>query len=255
MLDQYRKEYSAEEKDLLPDSDSFIGKRKLLLIIAGATSALLFFLFLMGLFRTDDENLVQTDAKQNSAQESIVLLEQKLQTVTSRLEKLEQELAKSQTLQAVTSGVVAKHVSQTSLPQAQKEQELKDVQESKDLPLVVLSEPEDAVAMTSQAMRRMIEKEATRFNLALSTPKAPSKKEAPQKIAAKPKAKKTKEKIAANVPNAYVIQRGDTLSKISVRCYGTPNRWKAIYEANRDRINNINQLKVGTTLVIPQDKK
>ena len=53
----------------------------------------------------------------------------------------------------------------------------------------------------------------------------------------------------------YTVQRGDTLSKISLRYFGTTKRWKDIYNANKNKITNINQLKVGTQLTIPEDNK
>lgn len=54
-----------------------------------------------------------------------------------------------------------------------------------------------------------------------------------------------------SVPRAYVIQSGDTLSKISKRFYGTPNRYQDIFQANRDRIKTPNALKVGQEIRIP----
>jgi LysM repeat protein len=58
-----------------------------------------------------------------------------------------------------------------------------------------------------------------------------------------------------DAPRVYTVQRGDTLSKISLRYFGTTKRWKDIYNANKDKISNINQLKVGTQLTIPEDTK
>ena len=57
------------------------------------------------------------------------------------------------------------------------------------------------------------------------------------------------------LPRTYTVQRGDTLSKISLRYFGTTKRWKDIYNANKNKITNINQLKVGTQLTIPEDIK
>jgi nucleoid-associated protein YgaU len=49
----------------------------------------------------------------------------------------------------------------------------------------------------------------------------------------------------------YVITKGDTLYKISVEVYGSGNRWRDIFEANRAILGSPNDLKVGTELVIP----
>lgn len=49
----------------------------------------------------------------------------------------------------------------------------------------------------------------------------------------------------------YVVQPGDTLWNIAQRIYGDGKLWKAIYEANRDRIPSVSAMKVGTELRIP----
>lgn len=54
-----------------------------------------------------------------------------------------------------------------------------------------------------------------------------------------------------DVPKSYVVQSGDTLSKISERFYGTANRWNDIYQANRDALPNARSLRVGQELLIP----
>lgn len=53
------------------------------------------------------------------------------------------------------------------------------------------------------------------------------------------------------IPKSYVVQSGDTLSKISKRFYGTANRWNDIYQANRDRLSSARSLRVGQELLIP----
>lgn len=53
----------------------------------------------------------------------------------------------------------------------------------------------------------------------------------------------------------YVVKKGDSLSKISQKFYGTPNKWKKIVEANRDKLGHKNILKVGMTLVIPKEPR
>ncbi len=51
-------------------------------------------------------------------------------------------------------------------------------------------------------------------------------------------------------PKEYVIQRGDTLSGISKKFYGTTRHYKKIMKANG--LANANQLKVGKKIVIPK---
>ncbi len=49
----------------------------------------------------------------------------------------------------------------------------------------------------------------------------------------------------------YVVQEGDTLSRVSANVYGTSARWADIYQANRDILPNPNSLRVGQELRIP----
>lgn len=54
------------------------------------------------------------------------------------------------------------------------------------------------------------------------------------------------------VRRTYVVQSGDSLSRIAQTVYGNPNEWRRIYSANRDLISHPNQLRVGMVLVIPE---
>ena len=49
----------------------------------------------------------------------------------------------------------------------------------------------------------------------------------------------------------YTVVAGDSLSKISQRVYGNPQRWREIYQANLDRLSGENSLRVGLELRIP----
>lgn len=49
----------------------------------------------------------------------------------------------------------------------------------------------------------------------------------------------------------YVVKKGDTLSSIARKYYGSDKRWKDIYNANKTRISDPNKLKIGTKLIIP----
>jgi len=49
----------------------------------------------------------------------------------------------------------------------------------------------------------------------------------------------------------YVVKKGDTLSEISQRMYGTSTKWRKILSANKKRIPDEKKLRVGTKLVIP----
>ncbi|MBU0495224.1 MAG: LysM peptidoglycan-binding domain-containing protein [Chloroflexi bacterium] len=57
---------------------------------------------------------------------------------------------------------------------------------------------------------------------------------------------------AAPEPRIYVVQRGDYLEKIAKELYGDWQRWKDIYEANRDQIKDPNLIQPGQELRIPE---
>ncbi len=52
-------------------------------------------------------------------------------------------------------------------------------------------------------------------------------------------------------PRTYVVQEGDSLTRISLRSYGTRSRWREIFEANRDILDNENSLRPGQSLKLP----
>ncbi len=49
----------------------------------------------------------------------------------------------------------------------------------------------------------------------------------------------------------YTVHSGDSLSSISERYYGTSSDWRWIYEANRSKISDPNDIYVGESLTIP----
>jgi len=49
----------------------------------------------------------------------------------------------------------------------------------------------------------------------------------------------------------HIIQRGETLSKISAQYYGSAGKWRKILEANRETIKDADKLTVGTKIIIP----
>jgi LysM repeat protein len=56
-------------------------------------------------------------------------------------------------------------------------------------------------------------------------------------------------KTAGN--RSYTVKSGDTLASISRKFYKTSASWKQILSANKDKIDNPENLKVGQTLTIP----
>ena len=49
----------------------------------------------------------------------------------------------------------------------------------------------------------------------------------------------------------YVVVQGDSLSKIAKREYGEANKWRTIYEANKDVITDPDLIYPGQELKIP----
>ncbi len=74
---------------------------------------------------------------------------------------------------------------------------------------------------------------------------------APSNIVMEEEAPPLETHLAKTQEQIYTIQKGDTLSEISLSLYGTSKLWKRIVEANPEAITNPNKLKVGTKIVIP----
>lgn len=58
----------------------------------------------------------------------------------------------------------------------------------------------------------------------------------------------------AGIPDTYTVQPGDTLSKIARTVFGDISRWKEIYNANTNRMDNENDLHPGQVITIPKPK-
>lgn len=50
----------------------------------------------------------------------------------------------------------------------------------------------------------------------------------------------------------HMVKKGETLSSISQRYYGTSSRWREIADANRETIREVDKIPAGTPLIIPQ---
>jgi peptidoglycan-associated lipoprotein len=51
----------------------------------------------------------------------------------------------------------------------------------------------------------------------------------------------------------YIVQKGDSLSRIAQRELGSSHRWKYLYELNKDRIKDPNRLRAGQKIIIPEE--
>ncbi len=57
--------------------------------------------------------------------------------------------------------------------------------------------------------------------------------------------------VGAAEARFHTVTEGDSLSRISMRYYGTPTRWQEIFNANRDLLQGSSVLRVGMQLRIP----
>jgi nucleoid-associated protein YgaU len=207
MLDQYRQDLNSDN-DHLGEGRFQMSRRKVVFTLAGAALALLFFLFIIGAFRSEDEVA--------SEKETTTAVASELVDLQARVEKLEQMVQGSPVLAAKAP---TQEVQNTTI----NDNTLKQLIASDDQ---IINEPEVTESMG--------------YNPHAQQEIQPQTQQAPPAVV----------KAAAKT---YVIQKGDTLSKISQKSYGTTKKWKSIYDANRDKIHNINNLKVGTQIVIPED--
>ncbi|NGX42895.1 MAG: Chromosome partition protein Smc [Chlamydiae bacterium] len=51
--------------------------------------------------------------------------------------------------------------------------------------------------------------------------------------------------------DVHIVSEGENLNNISMKYYGTSYRWSDIYEMNREVIEDVNRLRIGAALVIP----
>ncbi len=52
----------------------------------------------------------------------------------------------------------------------------------------------------------------------------------------------------------HKVQNNDNLRKIARKYYGDESRWLLIFNANQDKIQDRNSLRIGTELIIPEEK-
>ncbi len=57
--------------------------------------------------------------------------------------------------------------------------------------------------------------------------------------------------VAAAEKKTYTVKPGDNLTKIAEKALGDGDRWKDLFEANRDKLASADDVKVGQTLVLP----
>ena len=61
----------------------------------------------------------------------------------------------------------------------------------------------------------------------------------------------TKATLTRDVGNTYVVRPGDSLASIAVKYYGSTDAVNDIFWANKDRLSDPDQLRVGQTIFLP----
>ena len=84
MLDPFNKNFPQQESAQFSE-DNTLSKRKLIFALSGTTFALVFFLFLMGLFRGEDES----NTPKTSPSSHVAALEEQIKELHKRLDHLE----------------------------------------------------------------------------------------------------------------------------------------------------------------------
>ena len=59
------------------------------------------------------------------------------------------------------------------------------------------------------------------------------------------------EAAAPGTEQTYTVASGDTLSHIARQFYGKASRWPAIFDANRDQLDDPDRIRPGQVLKIP----
>lgn len=57
--------------------------------------------------------------------------------------------------------------------------------------------------------------------------------------------------VDSSAERSYTVEKGDNLSAISRKVYGSAGHWRSIFEANRDQLDNPDLIQPGQTLRIP----
>ena len=105
---------------------------------------------------------------------------------------------------------------------------------------------ERVIGETSEATKAMLDEMARRGQRFLTaiTP-LPPQEEPPDDQSAP-------DSSPGDLFETYIVQPGDTLSKIAQKVYGDARLWSVIFEANRDKIFNPSLIRVGLELHIPE---
>lgn len=110
------------------------------------------------------------------------------------------------------------------------------------------SEPNAAAPINLQSLIEQELQESHSHAAAKDSDQVAAQQEEP---VAAPAKKKSTSQTAAKKQQGYTVQKGDSLSKISQKFYGSTKYWKRIVEANKDKLGHSQTLRPGMVLTIP----
>lgn len=216
MLDDLRQEKQEQPLDPLSEGTSLPLSKKVALLCLAVALIGLFIFFTSDSWSSSEGKHSKHLKKQDIAKE--------LELIKTRLSDLEMKLQP------------------TSTP---------TIMDASTSPAMPQQEPAGTTGSTSINLQALIEQELQESN-AQSVSKDDEKTVADSEEESAAPAKK-KASTPAKKPQTYTVQKGDSLSKISQKVYGSTKYWKRIVEANKDKLGHSQTLRPGMVLVIPKD--
>lgn len=209
--------------------DSLQGASSLTLLKKISIAAIAIALVAFFLFWSQSDDSSSKESSQAALKERVIALEEDMAKIKDELKQMHGDQTAAPALDALSKRndvPVAENSTQVTQPEAINlkslfEEELKAASSNKELPSDDMQAPE---------------------------------KEAPKKSSSAPKAgTKQPSEPAGSKSTIYVVKKGDTLSKISLKFYGSSRKWQKIVDANKAVLGSNNTLKIGMKLTIPNN--
>ncbi|MDD3180306.1 MAG: LysM peptidoglycan-binding domain-containing protein [Opitutaceae bacterium] len=206
--------------------------------------------------RDDLNRQVEAGQKQlASLQADSVRLTQALQS--AEMQRGESERSASQNIAALSAQLVAARRDTEALRAAQVRltESNAALERERSATMAQLREENRAITVRLQQAQGVLDQIASAARLgtpaATLAANAGGAGRAPKQVVASPAVASTPQAVQTTGPRSHMVEEGDSLSRISLRYYGTANRWQEIYEANRDALSGENALRLGQRLRIP----
>jgi nucleoid-associated protein YgaU len=221
MFEEFRNEKQDQQQsalDPLSEKNSLpLSKKVVILCSAVALIGLCIFFTSESWGGSDNKHEHHSKSKQNLSEE--------IEQIKTRLSDLEQKLLPPTSAPLSTTPTL---LTEVTAPQPQ-ESEAAAV----DLQALIEQELQESAATTPDS--------AKETEVAMQDSKAVSQSK-----------KKTTTTTAKK--QTYTVQKGDSLSKISQKFYGSTKKWKKIVDANKDKLGHSQVLKPGMKLTIPSEE-